>query len=326
MQVSPNVRAVQVPETNPMHPQFTTIYLIGRDQVLTIDSGADEERYRWMLRGYLAATEKAEIAQAALTHFHVDHSSNLRWLCEEFDAAAYLSPATAQRMRPEHVPETGVSTVLDNQELSIGGGVRLQVLHTPGHSPDSLCYYMEDEGVLFTGDTILGGGTTTVQDLSDYMRSLALLRGLPNLRVICPGHGPLIRAPDDYIAEYMSHREAREQQIVEVLSQAADALTSWQIMERIYTEIDPRLRRAAERNVLSHLQRLDKEGRLKVYQGTPRVLSAEQRSKAEEEERQRNEVLQRADEYREQARRRLLFLQENPPIEEWQEPPRFDLA
>jgi endoribonuclease LACTB2 len=219
-----------------------------------------------------------------------------------------------------------VSTVVGDQELSIGGGVRLQVLHTPGHSPDSLCYYMEDEGVLFTGDTILGGATTTVLDLSDYMRSLALLRRLPNLRVICPGHGPLIRAPDDYIGEYISHREAREQQIVGVLSETADALTSWQIMERIYTEIDRRLRRAAERNVLSHLQKLEREGRLKVHQGKPRVPSAEQRSKAEAEERERNEVLQKADEYREQARRRLLFLQENPPTEEWQEPPRFELA
>jgi len=95
MQVSPSVRAVQVPETNPMHPQFTTIYLVGRGQVLTIDSGADEDRYRWMLRGYLAATEKAEIGQATLSHFHFDHSSNIRWLCDEFGAQAYVSPDTA---------------------------------------------------------------------------------------------------------------------------------------------------------------------------------------------------------------------------------------
>ena len=98
MQVSPSVRAVQVPETNPMHPQFTTIYLVGRGQVLTIDSGDDEERYRWMLRGYLAATEKAEIGQAALTHFHFDHSSNIRWLCDEFGAQAYVSRETAARL------------------------------------------------------------------------------------------------------------------------------------------------------------------------------------------------------------------------------------
>ena len=102
MQVSPSVRAVQVPESNPMHPQFTTIYLVGRDQVLTIDSGADEERYRWMLRGYLAATEKAEIALCAVTHYHFDHSANIRWLCEEFGAQAHVSPETTARLAPPH--------------------------------------------------------------------------------------------------------------------------------------------------------------------------------------------------------------------------------
>ena len=86
MQVSPNVRAVQVPDESPMRPQSTNIYLVGRDQVLTIDSGEALDRYRWMLRGYLAATEKAEIAIAAVTHHHADHSGNLKWTREIFDA------------------------------------------------------------------------------------------------------------------------------------------------------------------------------------------------------------------------------------------------
>src|SRR3954452_23049625 len=90
MQVTRSVRAVQVPDANPMHPQFTTIYLVGRGQVLTIDSGEDMERYRWMLKGYLAATEKAEISVSAVTHHHADHSSNLRWLREEFGTEIYL--------------------------------------------------------------------------------------------------------------------------------------------------------------------------------------------------------------------------------------------
>src|SRR5947199_8953068 len=89
MQVSPSVRAVQVPDTNPMHPQFTTIYLVGRGQVLTIDSGEDLVRYRWMLRGYLAAVEKAEIGISSVTHYHADHSSNLRSLRDEFGSAVH---------------------------------------------------------------------------------------------------------------------------------------------------------------------------------------------------------------------------------------------
>jgi glyoxylase-like metal-dependent hydrolase (beta-lactamase superfamily II) len=323
MQVSPSVRAVQVPESNPMHPQFTTIYLVGRGQVLSIDTGADEDRYRWMLRGYLAATEKAEIGQCALSHFHFDHSSNLRWVCEEFGAEAYVSPETAARLDgklPDHVLPLG-----EGDTLSSGGGVRLEVLQTPGHSPDSLCFFLEDEGVLFTGDTILGGTSTAVNDLSDYLHSLRRLRALPNLRVICPGHGPLIDDPAAWIDEYIAHREQRESQILAELVKGG-ALTSWQLMERLYTDVDPRLRRLADRNVQSHLTKLEKEGRLQKYAGKPRRRSDNELAKEAAEHTTREAVLRQADAYREQARRRALFLQENPPTEEWEEPPRFELA
>jgi endoribonuclease LACTB2 len=325
MQVSPHVKAVQIPETNPMHPQFTTIYLVGGDQALTIDSGADEERFRWMLRGYLAATEKAEIALCALTHFHFDHSSNLRWICEEFEASACISQDTADRLTEKQLPDEPTRGLSDGGYVDAGAGARLQVLHTPGHSPDSHCYYLEDEGVLFTGDTILGGTTTSVQDLSSYMESLSRLRSLPNLRVICPGHGPIIDNPRQLIDQYIEHRRERERQVIAALSDA-EAQTSWQIMESIYTDLDPRLRRAADGNVRAHLSKLEKEGRLKVHAGKPRERSAQELAQAEAQERERLEVFRKADEQREQARRRALFMQENPPIQEWLEPPRFDLV
>src|SRR5438093_13483269 len=86
MLVSPSVRAVQVPDENPMHPMMTTIYIVGHDQVLSIDSGEALERFQWMLRGYLAAVEKAEIALAGITHHHLDHAGNLKWLREFYKA------------------------------------------------------------------------------------------------------------------------------------------------------------------------------------------------------------------------------------------------
>jgi glyoxylase-like metal-dependent hydrolase (beta-lactamase superfamily II) len=306
-----------------MHPQFTTIYLVGSDQVLTIDSGADEDRYRWMLRGYLAAMEKAEIARCAVTHFHFDHSSNIRWLCDEFDAEAYLAPATAERLDPSMLPPKPPLPVEAGGTLD-AGTVRLRAVHTPGHSPESFCYFLEEEGVLFTGDTILGSTTTSVNDLGAYMQSLATIRDLPNLQVLCPGHGPLIHEPVKVIDEYIAHRNQRERQIVDALS-TGEALTSWQVMERLYTDIDPRLRRAADGNVRSHLSKLEAEGRLRVEAGKPRVATAEEQARTAWEDAERAEVLQRAEEYRAQARRRALFLQENPPDHLWQEPPRYQL-
>lgn len=324
MKVSASVRAVQVPESNPMHPQFTTIYLVGHDQVLTIDSGADEERYRWMLRGYLAATEKAEIARCAVTHYHFDHSSNLRWICEEFGAEAWVSAETASHLDERQLPPRGAQSLVPGNVLD-ANGARIQVLATPGHSPDSLCFYLEEEGVLFSGDTILGGTTTAVQDLGAYMSSLAMLRDLPNLRVICPGHGPVIEDAVQRIEEYISHREERERQIIGVLS-AGGTLTSWQIMERLYADVDPRLRRTADGNVRSHLRKLASEQRLTVYEGKPRERTADEAAHAATAQAERTEAIRRADEYREQDRRRALFLQENPPTQEWLEPPRYELA
>ncbi len=325
MQVTANVRAVQVPDTNPMHPQFTTIYLVGRGQVLTIDSGEDMERYRWMLRGYLAATEKAEIGMSAVTHYHRDHSSNLKWLRDEFGADLKVFKQGIPLLQ-DLLPDTGVAPIHNGSELGPSDDVRLQVIHTPGHSADSICFYLESEGVLFTGDTILGASSTTVNDLGDYLESLTRLRDLPNLQLMCPGHGPVISDPVSYIDDYIRGRQERERQILELLARNAE-LTTWEIMETIYADrnLVPRLQRAADRQVVTHLRKLEKEGQVRVYPGKPRQKSAEEIARVEEEEHERVEVMRRAEQYREEAHRRTLGAQEFGPAAEWEQAPRYAL-
>jgi glyoxylase-like metal-dependent hydrolase (beta-lactamase superfamily II) len=326
MQVTASVRAVQVPDTNPMHPQFTTIYLVGRDQVLTIDSGEDMERYRWMLRGYLAAVERAEIGISCVTHYHADHSSNLRWLRDEFGADVRVLEQGIPLLQAR-LPDSGVQAIADGAEFGPSDDVRLRAIHTPGHSADSVCYYLETEGVLFTGDTILGASSTTIADLGTYLSSLAQLRDLPNLRLLCPGHGPVIDNPVAYIDAYIQGRHARERQILALLAEHPE-MTTWDIMERIYADqnLGPRLRRAADRQVSTHLRKLEQEGRVRVYPGRPRQKTAEALAQEQEEEHERLEVIRRADEYREQARRQALVRQEYGAMAEWEEPPRYALA
>src|SRR3954471_4356356 len=116
MQVTRSVRAVQVPDANPMHPQFTTIYLVGKGQVLTIDSGEDMDRYRWMLRGYLAAVEKAEIGISSVTHYHADHSSNLRWLRDEFGAEVRVFEE-GMPLLGDRLPDSGVRAIHHGTEF-----------------------------------------------------------------------------------------------------------------------------------------------------------------------------------------------------------------
>lgn len=323
MRVSEHVRAVQVPDDNPMHPQMTPIYIIGDDQVMTVDSGEQLERYRWMLRGYLAAVEKSEIALAGVTHHHLDHSGNLKWIREHYKADVLVHEAGVPLMQ-EYLPDEGVRQQREGQHIDMGG-VRVQVLETAGHSVDSICYYIEEEGVLFSGDTMLGASTTTVWDLGSYMATLRRLQELPNISVICPGHGPLITNPRERIGEYIAHREMRERQILEVLGKGGEH-SSWDIMLTLYPDIDTRLRRAANNNVEVHLRKLDAEGRLKTYGGVPKEKSEEERLKAEEHARERAEIKEKAKQIEREERLATLAAQENPPTEMWETMPKYELV
>ncbi|MDZ7728184.1 MAG: MBL fold metallo-hydrolase [Dehalococcoidia bacterium] len=322
MKVSASVRAVQVPDDNPMHPQYTTIYLVGDEQVLSIDSGEAIDRYRWMLRGYLAATERAEIASAAITHHHADHSGNLKWAVESLDADVLVARKAVPYLKGR-LPGKRREYLEPERPLQLEGGPSVYVLETPGHSPDSLCYYIEDEGVLFSGDTMLGSTTTTVHDLGAYMQTLQRLLELPNLQVICPGHGPLIHDPRERIQSYIDHRSNRERQILDVLERRG-AVTSWDIMLELYPDIDTRLRRAADNNVRSHLQKLEDEDRLAVYDGVPRKKRGPTK-RAVEHAKQRAEVIRKAKRYEAEDRRAEIRAQENPPNEDWKVPPKFEL-
>jgi len=324
MQVSASVRAVQVPDDSPMHPQVTTIYLVGSGQVMTIDSGEALERYQWMLRGYLAAVERAEVALAGITHYHLDHSGNLKWIREHYKADVLVHDQGVPLLE-DKLPDEGVQMLHDGQVIDLGGGVRLGVLVTPGHSVDSVCYYLEDEGVLFTGDTLLGVGTTTVWDLASYRATLERLLGLPNLKVICPGHGPLVHDPRERIQQYIEHRDMRERQILEVLGQGGEH-TSWDIMLKLYPDVDTRLRRAANNNVETHLKKLEREGRVKAYAGVPKTVDPEEQRKAEEHAREREEIKAKAKEIEREERRAALAAQENPPTETWEVMPRYEIV
>ncbi len=326
MQISPSVRAAMVPDDNPHHPGFTSIYLVGprNRQSLTIDSGEAMEKYQWFLRGYLAAVEQAEIGRLTITHHHADHSGNLKWASEQLKADVVI-PANGRALLKGRLPEE-VATVTDGDVIDLDGGVRVQVIATPGHSIDSVSYYLEDEGVLFTGDTLLGSSTTTIRNLGPYRRSLARLLELPNLKVICPGHGAIVNDPRERLQMYIDHRNQREQQVLKALD-GGKQLTSWEIMMEVYPDVNPRLRRAAEGNVRTHLDQLEEEGRITAHAGVPaRPPSKKKVERDREHARAEDRVLKQAKKIEADRRRANLDAQENPSSAEWKEPPRFELS
>ncbi len=326
MQISKSVRAALVPDENPMHPDYTCVYLVGDkgQQSLTIDSGEAIDRYQWFLKGYLAAVERAEVGIATITHHHSDHSGNLKW-AKEFLKADVSIPANGRSLLKGRIPAQ-VGMLKDGDMIDLDGGVRVQVMATPGHSIDSLCFYIEEEGVLFTGDTLLGSSTTTVWELASYRKSLERLLALPNLKVICPGHGKIVNDPRERLQMYVNHRNMRENQILGVLD-GGGAVSSWDIMLQLYPDIDKRLRRAADNNVRSHLKQLSDEGRIKTYAGKPRrAKAASAVTKDVEHARQRDLVIKQAKKYETERRRNEIRMQENPPSAEWKEPPRYELV
>ena len=139
-------------------------------------------------------------------------------------------------------------------------GCELRVVATPGHSADSVCLLLPADGALFTGDTVLGRGTTVIAtdgNLGDYLRTLGQLRDLAEARevgLLLPGHGPMLADPLGTLDYYLSHRAERLDQVRSAL--AAGATTPAEIVAMIYTDVDPSVWPAAEWSVRAQLDYL----------------------------------------------------------------------
>ena len=165
----------------------------------------------------LELSDTDRLDKIVLTHAHVDHIGGVKQV-----RAAYGNLEVIKKPWPEHDPAAGTSiAAIEHGERVTGEGVTLKAVHTPGHAPDHICYYLEEEKALFTGDVVLGAGTTVIPDdtgdLGQYMDSLHRLLEL-DLETIYPAHGPVIRNPKEKIREYIAHRELRDRQILAALA------------------------------------------------------------------------------------------------------------
>jgi len=150
---------------------------------------------------------------------------------------------------------------LADGDVVTAGGCELRVVATPGHSADSVCLLLPADGALFTGDTVLGRGTTVIAgdgNLGDYLRTLGQLRDLAEARevgLLLPGHGPMLADPLGTLDYYLSHRAERLDQVRAAL--AAGATTPAEIVAMIYTDVDPSVWPAAEWSVRAQLDYLN---------------------------------------------------------------------
>ena len=191
-----------------------------------------------------------------LTHWHHDHVGGIDQvltLCPDATFSKYL-PNDEEEYHP----------IRDGDEFAVEGG-KVRAFHTPGHTTDHIVLYMDDTGILFTGDSILGQGTAVFESLTTYVGSLKKQLNL-NPTSLYPAHGPTIDGPEaarQKIREYIDHRQQREDEIIKVMADHDVPVTAMDVVRVVYANYPQSLWLAAEKGVVLHLEKLKDEGKLK---------------------------------------------------------------
>jgi glyoxylase-like metal-dependent hydrolase (beta-lactamase superfamily II) len=247
--LSPLVRRIVARNPGPLTGPGTNTYLVGIDEVAVIDPGPDDKRH---IDAIVGASMRERVRWVVLTHTHEDHAPGTERLVKATGAEVL---AFTKRDAPVD------RTIADGASIE-GTEFGLEVIHTPGHAPNHICLYLEEERVLFTGDHVLEGTTTVVNparggDMAQYLASLERIRRLRMAR-IAPGHGDVIDEPRARIQQYLEHRAIREAQILEVLGQGPAKIP--EIVAVAYTDTPDVLLEWAEKQVHAHLLKLRNEG------------------------------------------------------------------
>ncbi|AUI62226.1 MBL fold metallo-hydrolase [Amycolatopsis sp. BJA-103] len=208
---------------------------------VVVDPGHEDVEHLTLL------AETGDVELIILTHHHPDHAEGAPWFAERVGAPV--------RAFDESLCVGGKSLV--DGEVVEAAGLELSVLHTPGHTGDSIC--LVSDGQILTGDTILGRGTTVLHDLGDYLRSLRKLIELPGGTTGLPGHGPELPDLAATAREYLAHREERLDQVRSALKILGAEATPRQVVEVVYADVDKALWAPAEWSVRAQLDYLRSE-------------------------------------------------------------------
>lgn len=261
-EVIPGIKRLTSESEPPLGWQKPFFYLLGSENLLLIDTGYREPEILQKIH-HILSHSSAELKTLILTHGHIDHAGACKEIKENFHPQII-----AHRSEKEILKRRNLDSLIDQW---IDGGSQIQtelgeieIINTPGHSPGHICLYLKKEEILFTGDLIVGDGTSFVGppdgNMIDYMNSLRVIANL-KVRLMLPGHGPVIKKPEKYLKELIEHRELREYQILKMLSE--NPMTASELARKIYTGlIHPGLRQAAEITVLGHLSKLEKENKV----------------------------------------------------------------
>jgi glyoxylase-like metal-dependent hydrolase (beta-lactamase superfamily II) len=248
--LSPLVRRIVAPNPGMMTGPGTNTYLVGVDEVAVIDPGPEDaghleailgcggDRIRWVL----------------CTHTHVDHWPGATALADRTGAEVLAFDARDGLQ---------VDQALADGDQVEGTEFRLTAVHTPGHASNHLCFLLEEERLLFSGDHVMNGSTVVIRpldgDMGAYLTQLERLKDL-RLRAIAPGHGDLITDPTAKVDEYLTHRRWREELVVTSLAASGPATTA-ALVPIVYADVAGERHEVARQSLWAHLRKLADEGR-----------------------------------------------------------------
>ena len=245
--VRPKIHCVLAGNPGPMTLEGTNTWVlgaVGASHVIVLDPGPDDAAHAAAVVHQVRSLG-ARAVTIALTHGHDDHNGAVSALVAAMGAELWAPVAEGATLAR--------------------GEVRLQAVPTPGHTADSVSWWWGEQGVLFTGDTILGRGTAVVAhpggDLGDYLASLERLQALvrsAEVSVLLPGHGPPVDDPAGVVAGYLEHRLRRLDQVHAALQAGAGSVA--EVVAVVYAGIDPALRPAAALTVAAHVAYLRARG------------------------------------------------------------------
>jgi glyoxylase-like metal-dependent hydrolase (beta-lactamase superfamily II) len=220
-------------------PTGNNTWLLPGRQPALVDAGVGNAEH---VEAVSHALNGAPLVRVLITHWHPDHVKGLPALRDRWPGLLVVDAA--------------------GEPVPAGDGL-LEIIPTPGHSPDHLCFFDREAGDLYCGDLARKGGTIVIPakkggDLRAYLASLRLVRELAPRRLL-PGHGPIVEDPAALIDEYIAHRQLREQQILQAMLDGARTVD--EIVRRVYPALPDSLSSAAADSVRAHLAKLRDEGR-----------------------------------------------------------------
>ena len=246
--VLPGVSRIVADNPGRMTYHGTNTYLLeGADGVTVLDPGPNQPAHV----ADILRLAPGPIVRILLSHTHRDHLGAVAALREQTGAPTHGWHASADAAFTPDVP-------MQDGDMVAG----MAAVFTPGHAADHVCFARPD-GVMFSADHVMGWSSSVVSppggDMAAYFASLRRLLGRPDTTYL-PGHGPALTDPHPYVQALLDHRIARENAIAAALGGGPQ--TSKGLVDGLYSKIDPILKMAAERNVLAHLMKLEREGRV----------------------------------------------------------------